>query len=89
VLVTDHCTEVIQKQYPELTPRKITKLMDSRVDVMMLAVTLNSNYIGSDYWRDTEEYKVDYSPHKHTNSSHQPHPLNQGLSTLPTKGLGT
>jgi hypothetical protein len=29
------------------------------------------------------------SPHKHTNSNHQPHPLNQGLSTLPTKGLGT
>jgi hypothetical protein len=24
---------------------------------MMLAVTLNSDYIGSDYWRDTEEYK--------------------------------
>jgi hypothetical protein len=36
--------EIIQKQYPELTPRKITKLMDSRVDVMMLAVTLNSDY---------------------------------------------
>jgi RHS repeat-associated protein len=49
--------EIIQKQYPELTPRKITKLMDSRVDVMMLAVTLNSDYIGRDYWRDTEEYK--------------------------------
>jgi hypothetical protein len=40
-----------------LKSRKITKLMDSRVDVMMLAVTLNSDYIGRDYWRDTEEYK--------------------------------
>jgi hypothetical protein len=39
-----------------LTSRKITKLMDSRVDVMMLAVTLNSDYIGRYDWRDTGEY---------------------------------
>jgi hypothetical protein len=30
--------------------------MDSRVDVMMLAVTLNSDYIGRYDWRDTGEY---------------------------------
>jgi hypothetical protein len=30
--------------------------MDSRVDVMMLAVTLNSDYIGRYNWRDTGEY---------------------------------
>jgi hypothetical protein len=39
-----------------LTSRKITKLMDSRVDVMMLAITLNSDYIGRYNWRDTGEY---------------------------------
>jgi hypothetical protein len=32
---------------------------------------------------------VNYGPHKHTNSSHPPHPLNQGLSILLTKELGT
>jgi hypothetical protein len=30
--------------------------MDSRVDVMMLAVTLNSDYIGRYDWRDIGEY---------------------------------
>ena len=48
--------KLIKKQYPMLTSRKITKLMDSRVDVMMLAVTLNSDYIGRYDWRDTGEY---------------------------------
>ena len=48
--------KLIKKQYPMLTSRKITKLMDSRVDVMMLAVTLNSDYIGRYDWRDIGEY---------------------------------
>jgi hypothetical protein len=36
---------------------------------------------------ESKSSKVDYYPHKHTNSSHQPPLLNQGLSTSLTKGL--
>jgi hypothetical protein len=35
----------------------VTAILGFALDVMMLAVTLNSDYIGRDYWRDTEEYK--------------------------------
>jgi hypothetical protein len=36
---------------------KIKALIDSRKDVMMIAATLNSNFIGRDYWRDKAEYE--------------------------------
>jgi hypothetical protein len=47
----------IRKLYPHLTPAEITELMDSTTNVMMLATTLNSNFIGRDNWCDTEEYE--------------------------------
>jgi hypothetical protein len=46
----------MQKAYPDLSPEKIKALIDSRKDVMMMAATLNSNFIGRDYWRDKAEY---------------------------------
>jgi hypothetical protein len=41
----------------DLSPEKIKALIDSRKDVMMMAATLNSNFIGRDYWRDKAEYE--------------------------------
>jgi RHS repeat-associated protein len=49
--------EAMQKAYPDLSPEKIKALIDSRKDVMMMAATLNSNFIGRDYWRDKAEYE--------------------------------
>jgi hypothetical protein len=49
--------KAMQDEFSDLTLEEITELVDSRMNVMMLAATLNSNFIGRDYWRDKEEYE--------------------------------
>jgi hypothetical protein len=49
--------EIIQQIYPHLMPEEVTELVDSTKNVMMLAVTLNPNYIGRCDWSDKEEFE--------------------------------
>jgi hypothetical protein len=43
--------KTIQGLYPKLTFEEVKELIASMTKVMMLAATLDSNYIGRDYWR--------------------------------------
>ncbi|SSC07285.1 RHS repeat domain-containing protein [bacterium endosymbiont of Bathymodiolus sp. 5 South] len=49
--------EAVQQDYPHLTPEEVTELADSKTNVLMLAVTHNSYYIGRCNWSDTKEYE--------------------------------
>ncbi len=49
--------EATQQSYSYLTSEEVTKLADSKTNVLMLATTLNANYMGRDCWRDKEEYE--------------------------------
>jgi hypothetical protein len=49
--------DFIQILYPKLTSEKIKELAHAKMSVMMLAITLNTDFIGRDHWRDKEEYE--------------------------------
>ena len=52
--------EEIQKPYPHfphLTPKEAQELTESAINIDILATTLNSNFIGRNYWRDKAEYE--------------------------------
>ena len=57
IIRTLYQQKTIQGLYPKLTFEEVKELIASMTKVMMLAATLDSNYIGRDYWRDRGEYE--------------------------------
>ncbi|SSC07737.1 RHS repeat-associated core domain-containing protein [bacterium endosymbiont of Bathymodiolus sp. 5 South] len=57
IIRTLYQQKTTQALYPKLTSEEVKELIASRTKVMMLSATLNSNYIGRDYWRDRREYE--------------------------------